>query len=183
LADETPYGKRWIFQDVHADSAAAIAGIEPGNVLLRVDGREIVPPEHPVFPMGKQTTVELVANDDPEEEGFRKCGEAKGKKLHFVEPTLVEAKRLGDRIGYLKITMFQGVVGAVVANQISSAVANLGNINCLIINLRGNTGGGVSALQMMRVLTQDGVPVGFAIDRRRTTANLDTENLHCARPT
>ena len=51
LADETPYGKRWIFQDVHTGGAAAIAGIEPGNILLRVDAREIVPPEHPVFPM------------------------------------------------------------------------------------------------------------------------------------
>ena len=52
LSDETPYGSRWIFQDVHDGGAAALAGIEPGNILLRVDGKEIVPPEHPVFPMG-----------------------------------------------------------------------------------------------------------------------------------
>ena len=41
LADETPYGKRWIFQDVHSGGAASIAGIEPGDILLTVDGREI----------------------------------------------------------------------------------------------------------------------------------------------
>ena len=29
LADDTPYGKRWIFQDVHSGGAASIAGIEP----------------------------------------------------------------------------------------------------------------------------------------------------------
>src|SRR6516225_846799 len=27
LADETPHGKRWIFQDVHSGGAASIAGI------------------------------------------------------------------------------------------------------------------------------------------------------------
>src|SRR5580698_1250589 len=46
LEDETEYGKRWIFQDVHSGGAASVAGIEPGDVLLRVDGREITPPEH-----------------------------------------------------------------------------------------------------------------------------------------
>src|SRR4051794_6459655 len=59
LADETPYGKRWIFQDVHLGGAASTAGLEPGDILLRVDGREIVPPEHPVFAMGKQTAMEI----------------------------------------------------------------------------------------------------------------------------
>jgi carboxyl-terminal processing protease len=54
LADETPFGKRWIFQDVHSGGAASVAGIEPGDILLKVDGREIVPAEHPVFPMGRQ---------------------------------------------------------------------------------------------------------------------------------
>src|ERR1035438_1464951 len=40
LADDTPFGKRWIFQDVHSGGAASNAGIEPGNILLSVDGRE-----------------------------------------------------------------------------------------------------------------------------------------------
>ena len=35
LADETPYGNRWIFQDVHIGGAASIGGIEPGDILLR----------------------------------------------------------------------------------------------------------------------------------------------------
>jgi C-terminal processing protease CtpA/Prc len=177
LADETPFGKRWIFQDVHTGGAAAIAGIEPGNILLRVDGREIVPPEHPVFPMGKQTTVEFVANDDRQKTVSVDVARPKGKKLHFIEPILVEAKRLGDGLGYLKIAMFPGMVGVVIANQISSAVANLGNIDRVIIDLRGNTGGGIAALRVMSFLTPGRIPVGFALDRNRTTANLDTEKL------
>lgn len=177
LADETPYGKRWIFQDVHAGGAAAIAGIEPGNILLRVDGREIVPPEHPVFPMGKQTTLEFVANSDQRKTVSVDVARPKGKKLQFIEPMLVEAKRLGETLGYLKIAMFPGMIGVLVANQISDAVASLGDIDRLIIDLRGNTGGGIAALRVMSFLTPDRVPVGFALDRRRTTATLDTEKL------
>src|SRR3984957_20394205 len=64
LADETPYGNRWIFQDVHVGGAAALAGIEPGDILLKVDGRDIIPPEHPVFSMGKQTSLEVVGKGD-----------------------------------------------------------------------------------------------------------------------
>lgn len=177
LADETPYGKRWIFQDVHSGGAAALAGIEPGNILLRVDSREIVPPEHPVFPMGNQTRVEIVANDDGQRTVSVDVARPAGKKLHFIEPTLVEEKRLGDTLGYLKIAMFPGMVGVLVANQISRAVASLGRIDRLIIDLRGNTGGGVAALRVMSLLTPSKIPVGFALDRRRSKENLETEKL------
>jgi carboxyl-terminal processing protease len=175
LADETPYGKRWIFQDVHAGGAAAIAGIEPGDILLSVDGREITPPEHPVFAMGKQTEVEFIDRSDQRRTVSVEVARPKGKKLHFIEPTLVEARQLENRLGYLKIAMFPGMIGVEVANEISRAVEKLGTVNSLIIDLRGNTGGGIGALRVMSLLTPDRVPVGFALDRRRVTRNLETE--------
>jgi len=181
LADETPYGKRWIFQDLHAGGAGALAGIEPGNILLRVDGQEISPPEHPVFPMGKQSAVEFIANDDRRRTVSVDVARPKGKKLHFIEPTLVEAKQLGDGLGYLKIAMFPGMVGVVVANQISNAVASLGSLDNLIIDLRGNTGGGIAALRVMSLLTPGRIPVGFSLDRRRTKEHLETEKLNFPR--
>jgi C-terminal processing protease CtpA/Prc len=176
LADDTDYGKRWIYQDVHSGGAAAIAGIEPGNILLTVDDHEIVPPEHPVFPMGKQTRVELIDNQEKRRSVMVDVARPKGKKLHFIEPTLVEARRLGDGLGYLKIAMFPGMVGVVVANQITSAVQSLGGVDRLIIDLRGNTGGGIGALRVMSLLTPERVPVGFALDKRRANANLNNEN-------
>jgi carboxyl-terminal processing protease len=127
--------------------------------------------------MGKQTTLEFVGNDDQARRVSVDVARPKGKKLQFIEPTLVEAKRLGDDLGYLKIAMFPGMIGVLVANQISGAVASLGDIDRLIIDLRGNTGGGIAALRVMSFLTPDRVPVGFALDRRRTTANLNTEKL------
>jgi C-terminal processing protease CtpA/Prc len=175
LDDETEYGKRWIFQDVHAGGAAAIAGIEPGNILLSIDGRGIVPPEHPVFPMGKQTKVEFIDNHDTRRTAPVNVARPKGKKLHFIEPTLVEARPLGDGLGYLKVAMFPGMVGVVVANEISKSVEQLGSIESLIIDLRGNTGGGIGALRVMSLLTPSQIPVGFALDRRRVTANLESE--------
>lgn len=175
LADETNYGNRWLFQDVHVGGAAAVAGIEPGDILLSVDSREITPPEHPVFPMGKQTNVEIVGRDGKQRTLSVDVARPKGKKLHFVEPTLVEARQLGDGLGYLKIAMFPGMIGVEVANEISRAIETLDSINSLIIDLRGNTGGGIGALRVMSLLTPDRIPVGFALDKRRVTVNLESQ--------
>jgi len=175
LADETPFGKRWIFQDVHSGGAASNAGIKPGDILLNVDGREITPPEHPVFAMGKQTNLEVVGRDDQLRVVAVDVARPKGKKLHFVEPTLVEARHLEGGHGYLKVAMFPGLIGVEVANEISRAVEGLGKIDSLIIDLRGNTGGGIGALRVMSLLTPDRIPVGFALDRKRVTPNLDSE--------
>jgi C-terminal processing protease CtpA/Prc len=175
LADETPFGKRWIFQDVHSGGAASNAGIELGDILLSVDGREIAPPEHPVFAMGKQTSLEIVGRDDQRRVVSVDVARPTGKKLHFVEPTLVEARHIEGGLGYLKVAMFPGLIGVEVANEISRAVEGLGKIDSLVIDLRGNTGGGVGALRVMSLLTPGRIPVGFALDRRRVSLNLDAE--------
>jgi carboxyl-terminal processing protease len=174
LSDETSFGSRWIFQDVHDGGTAALAGVEPGNILLRVDGKEIVPPEHPVFPMGKKSTLDFIANDGTEKSVAVDVARPKGKKLHFVEPTLVQSKKLSDRVGYLKVAMFPGMLGVDVSNAMSSAVADLGNVERLIVDLRGNTGGGAGSLRLMSLLTPDRVPVGYAADKRWATRDLST---------
>jgi C-terminal processing protease CtpA/Prc len=125
--------------------------------------------------MGKQTSVEFVDRSDQRRTVSVEVARPKGKKLHFVEPTLVEARQLGDGLGYLKIAMFPGMIGVEVANQISRAVDQLGAVDNLIIDLRGNTGGGIGALRAMSLLTPSKIPVGFALDRRRVTANLESE--------
>src|SRR6185437_9513303 len=99
----------------------------------------------------------------------------KGKKLHFIEPILVQTRLLGDGVGYLKIAMFPGMVGVEVANEISRKVEELGEISSLIIDLRGNTGGGIGALRVMSLLTPGNIPVGFSLPRDRVPSNLDEE--------
>lgn len=161
LADETAYGSRWIFQDVHDGGAAALAGVQPGNILLRVSGKEIMPPEHPAFPMGSVSELAIVANDGQERTLSVDVARPKGKKLQFIEPTLVQSRKLDGTTGYLKVAMFPGMIGVEIANAMSTAVAQLGDIRRLIIDLRGNTGGGAGALRLMSLLTPDRIPVGF----------------------
>lgn len=99
----------------------------------------------------------------------------KAKKLLFIEPTLVQSRRLEDGLGYLRVSMFPGMVGVEVANEISRAVEGLGNIDSLIIDLRGNTGGGIGALRVMSLLTPARIPVGFSLPKNRVTPNLDSD--------
>jgi C-terminal processing protease CtpA/Prc len=125
--------------------------------------------------MGEQSGVEIVGRDERARIVCVDVARPKGKKLHFVEPTLVEARQLGGGLGYLKIAMFPGMVGVEVANEISGALERLGAVDRLIIDLRGNTGGGIGALRVMSTLTPGRIPVGFALDRRRVPANLESE--------
>jgi C-terminal processing protease CtpA/Prc len=177
LADETPFGSRWIFQDVHDGGAAALAGIQPGDILLRVDEKDIIPPQHPVFPMGTTSKLDIVGSSDSERTVTVNVSKPKGKKLHFVEPTLVQSKIVGDGIGYLKVAMFPGMIGVEVASEISKAVLGLGRVKGLIIDLRGNTGGGAGALRLMSLLTPEKIPVGFAPGKRWVGRDLDKEKI------
>jgi len=135
-------------------------------------GRPIHPVTGPNEIVGRNDQVRLVAID---------VARPKGKKLHFVEPTLVEARHLENGLGYLKVAMFPGMVGVEVANEITRAVEKSGKMDSLIIDLRGNTGGGIGALRVMSLLTSGKIPVGFALDRKRVTPNLDSEKLRFRR--
>ena len=165
LEEDTDHGKRWVFQDVHSGGAAATAGIAPGDILLSVSGKQIIPPEHPVFPMGEVLDVEVDTGSGSVKMVRVDVARPKGKKLHFIEPTLVESRRLTSDLGYLKVAMFPGMVGMDVANQISAAADELEGTTGLILDLRGNTGGGVGALRVMSLLTPDRMPVGFSLNR------------------
>ena len=173
LEEDTEAGKRWVFQDVHSGGAAALAGIRPGDVLLAVNGEEIDPPEHPVFAMGDRSTVEVLAGDGERMTATVEVARPKGKKLHFIEPTLVEARHLDDGIGYLKIAMFPGTIGVEVANHISEGIAQLGAAKRLIVDLRGNTGGGIGALRVMSMLTPLKIPVGYSPGKKWAGRDLE----------
>ncbi len=181
LSVETEHGTRWVFQDVHEGGPAHTAGIEPGNILLRVNGKDIVPPEHPVFPMGSASSLELVANDGSTRTVSVVVAQPKGKKLHFIEPTLVQAKNLTSDIGYLKVAMFPGMIGVDVANAMTAGVQQLGNVKSLIVDLRGNTGGGAGALRLMSLLTPDRIPVGFSPNKKWAERDLETEKTRFPR--
>ncbi len=115
--------------------------------------------------MGSASEIEIAKMSGDITASRIEVARPKGKKLHFIEPTLVEAKRLDRDLGYLKVAMFPGTIGVDVANQISAAAGELEGTKGLVLDLRGNTGGGVGALRVMSLLTPERIPVGFSLRR------------------
>jgi carboxyl-terminal processing protease len=69
--------------------------------------------------------------------------------------------------------MFPGMIGVEVANAISEEIHRLDGVDDLVIDLRGNTGGGIGALRIMSLLTPDSLPVGFALNRELAQRNIE----------
>jgi C-terminal processing protease CtpA/Prc len=70
---------------------------------------------------------------------------------------MVEPRRIEDELGYLKVAMFPGMAGVEVARTKSPArLRKIGDVDCLIIDLLGNTGGGIGALRVKNGCTRSG---------------------------
>ena len=85
--------------------------------------------------------------------------------------------KLGEGIGWLKVTKFPGAVGVDIAKQIDRAVQELNECNRLIIDLRGNAGGGLAFLRVMSYLTPERIPVGYSVTRARAETSYSKETL------
>ena len=87
------------------------------------------------------------------------------------------AERLSDEIGLLKVAMFPGVVGIDVAKDIDRGVESLDGCSRLIVDLRGNTGGGIGGLRLMSYLTPKKLEVGYSLTRKRRKRGYRREEL------
>jgi len=85
--------------------------------------------------------------------------------------------KLRDDIGWLKVTKFPGTVGVDIAKQIDRAVQELRGCKRLIVDLRGNAGGGLAFLRVMSYLTAGRVPVGYSVTRARAEQNYSKDSL------
>jgi carboxyl-terminal processing protease len=169
-------GPRWVFQDVHEGGPAADAGIRVGDALKAVDGRSFRPPDHPLFAMGSKVTIE-VATIDGRHRTHRvsiPLVKVKRNQLPKVEPNpIVSARRLGESTEYMRIASYPGEIGIDVANDISRALQNLGPIDRLVIDLRGNSGGGIGVLRVMSLLTPYKLVVGnFSNGRLKSSSDV-----------
>ena len=173
---ETKYGCRWIFQDVHSGGPADLSGIQPGDVLLLVGGREICPPESPSFTIGSANSVTVAKPDGTTTTVGLSVPMPKSLKPPVVIPRTVISRRLEGGIGLLKIAMFPGIVGIDIAKEMTEAVHAL-DCDRLVIDLRGNTGGGLGCLRLMSLLCPDKRPVGYSLSRRGTERGYRPEDL------
>jgi len=173
----TKEGERWVFQDVHPGGPAALAGIVPGDVLLKVDDGELRPPEAPTFPLGLPRHLSVLRSDGTSKKIQVDVPGPKSKKQPVVVPgAVVSSKKLNGSIGYVKITMFPGMVGVEVARETSAAIRDLA-CERLIVGLRGNTGGGMGCLRVMSQLCDTKRGVGYSVARKVAQNGYDKEKL------
>jgi C-terminal processing protease CtpA/Prc len=86
---------------------------------------------------------------------------------------------LAPGIGYLKIATFPGAIGSEFAHALDAAIGDLKQRDCsrLIIDLRGNVGGGLGSLRLMSYLCPDKRPVGHSVTRNRLRKGYKKEKL------
>jgi C-terminal processing protease CtpA/Prc len=174
---ETPDGERWVFQDVHPGGAAATAGIRPGDVLLSVAGQELTPPTATPFTLGERYEIVLRRPDGSTMSPTLQVPQPKDKRQPVVVPSqVVTASRVDNGIGLLRVSMFPGILGMDVARDMSRAVDELA-CERLIVDLRGNTGGGIGCLRLMSLMCPDRRGVGYSVGRDALKAGRTKEQL------
>lgn len=168
----------WAFQDVHEGGATHASGIRPGDLLIAVNQREVRPPVEPMLPMESSIHLtvqkpdgrQLIVKVDIPQPG------ARGLPPQAV-PKLVSWSRLQDGIGYLKVSSFPGIIGIEVARETDQAISGLNDCRRLIIDLRGNHGGGIGGLRLMSYMAPDKHPVGYSLMREREHRGYRREEL------
>jgi carboxyl-terminal processing protease len=169
--------ERWMFQDVHEGGPAHAAGLRPGDILLQVRNRELKPPEPPIFPVGEDSQYVAQKPDGKRVMGTLRVPVPRSKSHPVIVPKAVLCSQLPEGIGWLKVTMFPGAVGIDLAHMLDAAFAHLRDSERLIVDLRGNTGGGIGGLRLMSYLTPGRTEVGYSLTRARKEKGYARESL------
>ena len=169
--------ERWMFQDVHQGGPAYAAGIRPGDLLLECGGREIRPPDDLTFAVGEFASLLIEKLHGGHQKVNIQLPIPKSQKHPVTAPQAVHARKLTDDIGLLKVAMFPGAIGIDVAKDIDRGIASLDGCRRLIVDLRGNTGGGIGGLRLMSYLTPGKLEVGYSLTRKRRERGYKREEL------
>ncbi len=168
---------RWMFQDVHPGGPAYSAGIRPGDLLLGSRGRDIRPPDGLTFSVGESASLLIEKLHGGQQTVKVQLPIPKSKTHPVTTPDAVHAEKLSGEIGLLRVTMFPGVIGIDVAKDIDRGIESLNGCNRLIVDLRGNTGGGIGGLRLMSYLTPGKLEVGYSLTRKRRERGYRREEL------
>jgi C-terminal processing protease CtpA/Prc len=174
--------ERWFFLDVFEGGPAHIAGIKPGDMLLAVDGTEYLPPSMPPFDVGETYRLRIA---DARGENTRQIAvEVPKRKGTKVRPPIVEPKSLSHamvapNIGLLRIMYFPGAMGLQFAKDLDAAITDLKQhgMSRLIIDLRGNIGGGLGLARLASYMCSGQIPIGHSLTPRRLRTGYRREDL------
>ena len=180
-AVDTPLGKRWMFLDVIEDGAAHRAGIQSGHILLSVEAVPSMPPQQPRFRIGgmHRLALGMADGESPREITIEIPNRAAKDRPPMIEPRSVSHRMLDVELGYLRVATFPGAVGLDFAKSLGTAINDLIKRGCkrLIIDLRGNVGGGLGSLRLMSYLSPEKLPIGHSLTRRRLQKGYQKEKL------
>lgn len=173
---DTSGGTRLMFADVQEEGPAQLAGIEPGDFLLSINGEPVDSAKPPQFRVGSSVCLGI-AKRDGQNADFRFDIPNPKSRQPFTLPRPVVHRKIRDGVGYLKVNIFPGLVGIEVARDIDRAIASFQDCGRLIVDLRGNSGGGLGALRLMSYLTPDRRPIGYSLTRARAQRGYEKERL------
>src|SRR5262249_29253959 len=137
----------------------------------------LLPPEPPIFPVGADSQYVVQKPDGRRVMGTLNVPSPKSKNHPVIVPKAVLCSQLPEGIGWLKVTMFPGAVGIDLAKMFDTAFAHLRDSTRLVVDLRGNTGGGIGGLRLMSYLTPTKKEVGYSLTRARKEKGYKREEL------
>ena len=172
-------GARWVFQDVLPGGVAARAGVRPGDALISANGIDVTSVQPPAFPMGERIPIVISRNGDRTEKRLDLATQdPKYKDNPYSEPDSVTAGIASDSVGTVKVSLFPGKIGIDFANHVDTVFREkIPNVKRLVIDLRGNPGGGIGGIQLMSYLTPSKVPIGYSLDRPTAERGYDKASL------
>ncbi len=177
---DTVHGKRWMFVDVIEDGVAFQAGIRPGEFLLSIDSQSVVPPKSANFRIGGNHQVEIAAfNGSKRQVTIGVPNRAAKDRPPLVEPRSLSHRILVPDVGYVRVATFPGAVGQSFAHGLDEVIRDLNDhgVQRLIVDIRGNIGGGLGSLRLMSYLCSGKVEIGYSLTRRRLRKGYRKENL------
>ncbi len=176
---DTRDGDRWVFQDVQPGGPAARVGVKPADILLTIYGKEIRPPEYPSFEMHEATPIVVSRNGDQKDMTLDlQTPRPKYRDNPYAEPESLIATVMPEAIGHLKVSLFPGKIGIDFANQLDRIFdGKFRDSQRLLIDLRGNPGGGIGGMRLMSYLTPGHQPIGYSFDRKCFEQQCNPEKL------
>lgn len=175
----------WVFKDILPGGVAARAGVKAGDILLSIGGKSLRPllsdgaPAAPSFEMQHEFLVDVLRGDPPEELSLEfKTPAPRYKDNPYSEPVALSTGAQIGNIAYLRVSLFPGAIGIDFANELDSIFSGrFKNADRLIIDMRGNPGGGIGGLALMSYLTPERRPIGFSQSREMALGRIPPESL------
>jgi carboxyl-terminal processing protease len=97
----------------------------------------------------------------------------------ILPPKSITSSMIGTGVGHVRITWFTGAMGLGFAKELHSAISALKAQGCdqLIVDLRGNIGGGLGFARLASYLCPDKVPIGYSLTPDRQRKGFKTEEF------